>query len=141
LRSILKINKIMTSKVGTISSTATITSCAARMRELNIGSLVVMNGLNVEGIVTTWDITSKCLGSGKNPIESVVHEVMTSPVHTAKSDTDVMEAARVMADRKISRLPVIETNSDELVGIITFADISQAVDQFTKDVLGGWKND
>ena len=127
--------------MGTISSTATITSCAARMRELNIGSLVVMNGLNVEGIVTTWDITSKCLGSGKNPIESVVHEVMTSPVHTAKSDTDVMEAARVMADRKISRLPVIETNSDELVGIVTFADISQAVDQFTKDVLGGWKND
>ena len=137
----MKINKIMTSKVGTISSNATITSCAARMRELNIGSLVVMNGMNVEGIVTTWDITSKCLGSGKNPIESVVHEVMTSPVHTAKSDTDVMEAARVMADRKISRLPVIETNSDELVGIITFADISQAVDQFTKDVLGGWKND
>ncbi len=127
--------------MGTISSNATITSCAARMRELNIGSLVVMNGLNVEGIVTTWDITSKCLGSGKNPIESVVHEVMTSPVHTAKSDTDVMEAARVMADRKISRLPVIETNSDELVGIVTFADISQAVDQFTKDVLGGWKND
>ena len=127
--------------MGTISSNATITSCAARMRELNIGSLVVMNGMNVEGIVTTWDITSKCLGSGKNPIESVVHEVMTSPVHTAKSDTDVMEAARVMADRKISRLPVIETNSDELVGIITFADISQAVDQFTKDVLGGWKND
>ena len=137
----MKINKIMTSKAGTISSNATITSCAARMRELNIGSLVVMNGLNVEGIVTTWDITSKCLGSGKNPIESVVHEVMTSPVHTAKSDTDVMEAARVMADRKISRLPVIETNSDELVGIVTFADISQAVDQFTKDVLGGWKND
>ena len=137
----MKINKIMTSKVGTINSTATITSCAARMRELNIGSLVVMNGLNVEGIVTTWDITSKCLGSGKNPIESVVHEVMTSPVHTAKSDTDVMEAARVMADRKISRLPVIETNSDELVGIVTFADISQVVDEFTKDVLGGWKND
>ena len=127
--------------MGTISSNATITSCAARMRELNIGSLVVMNGLNVEGIITTWDITSKCLGSGKNPIESVVHEVMTSPVHTAKSDTDVMEAARVMADRKISRLPVIETNSEELVGIVTFADISQAVDQFTKDVLGGWKND
>ena len=137
----MKINKIMTSKVGTISSTATITSCAARMREINIGSLVVMNGLNVEGIVTTWDITSKCLGAGKYPNESVVHEVMTSPVHTAKSDTDVMEAARVMADRKISRLPVIETNSDELVGIVTFADISQAVDQFTKDVLGGWKND
>ena len=137
----MKINKIMTSKVGTINSNATITSCAARMRELNVGSLVVMNGLNVEGIVTTWDITSKCLGSGKNPNDSIVHEVMTSPVHTAKSDTDVMEAARVMADRRISRLPVIELESEELVGIITFADISRAVDQFTKDVLGGWKNE
>ena len=52
-----------------------------------------------------------------------------------------MEAARVMADRRISRLPVIELDSEELVGIVTFADISQAVDQFTKDVLGGWKND
>ena len=62
---------------------------------------------------------------------------MTSPVHTADFETDVMEAARVMADRKISRLPVIQLGS--LVGIVTFADISQAVDQFTKDVLGSWK--
>ncbi len=42
-----------------------------------------------------------------------------------------------MADRKISRLPIIQLGS--LVGIVTFADISQTVDQFTKDVLGSWK--
>ena len=62
---------------------------------------------------------------------------MTSPVHTADFNTDVMEAARVMAARKITRLPIIQ--NENLVGIVTFADISQAVDQFTKDVLGSWK--
>ena len=133
----MKINKIMTKKVGTITSTATATACSATMKELNIGSLVVIQKGNVEGIVTTWDITSKCIGSGKNPNNCTVFEIMTSPVHTTDFETDVMEAARVMADRKISRLPVIQLGS--LVGIVTFADISQAVDQFTKDVLGSWK--
>ena len=133
----MKINKIMTKKVGTISPTSTVIACSATMKELNIGSLVVMQNGSVEGIVTTWDITSKCLGSGKNPKDCTVFEIMTSPVFTADFDTDVMEVASVMADRKISRLPVIQLGS--LVGIVTFADISQAVDQFNKDVLGSWK--
>jgi CBS domain-containing protein len=62
---------------------------------------------------------------------------MTSPVHTADFDTDVIEAARVMAERKISRLPVLKES--ELVGIVTFSDISRTLDQFTKNVLGSWK--
>lgn len=133
----MKISKIMTYKVGTTSSSATVTSCAAKMRELNIGSLVVMNSGKVEGIVTTWDITSKCIAIAKDPHESPIFEIMTSPVHTADFDTDVIEAARVMADRKISRLPVLKEN--ELVGIVTFSDISRTLDQFTKNVLGSWK--
>jgi len=133
----LKINKIMTKKVGTTNPTSTVTACAAAMTELNIGSLVVMQEGNVEGIVTTWDIASKCIGIGKDPQDCTVFQIMTSPVFTADFDTDVMEAARVMAERRISRLPVIQ--SGNLVGIITFADISQTVYQFTQNVLGSWK--
>ena len=133
----MKIHKIMTTKVGTISHRASITNAAAKMRELNIGSLVVVNEEDVEGIITTWDIVSKCLGTGRDSSECLVFEIMTSPVHTAEFNTDVMEAARVMAARKITRLPIIQ--NENLVGIVTFADISQAVDQFTKDVLGSWK--
>jgi|ETNmetMinimDraft_8_1059916.scaffolds.fasta_scaffold281544_1 signal-transduction protein with cAMP-binding, CBS, and nucleotidyltransferase domain len=135
----LNISKLMTHKVATISTKENIINAAARMRELNVGSLVVVTGEEVEGIITTWDITSKCIAIGSNPANSVVYDYMTSPVHTGNPQMNVVDAARIMADRKITRLPIMEKNI--LIGIITFADIANALNQFTKDVVGSWKTE
>ena len=128
----------MTRDVATISTKENIINAAARMRELNVGSLVVVTKNEVEGIITTWDITSKCIAIGSNPSESLVFDYMTSPIHTGTTKMDVVEAARIMAERKITRLPILDEN--KLIGIITFADIANALNQFTKDVVGSWKN-
>ena len=107
------------------------------MRELNVGSLVVLRGDDVEGIITTWDLTAGCLGAGHNAHECVVFSHMSTPVHTASPETDVVEAAHVMAERHITRLPLIDNG--RLVGIASFANISQAMDQLVQDLLAGWQ--
>ena len=78
----LNISKLMTREVATISTKENIINAAARMRELNVGSLVVVTNHEVEGIITTWDITSKCIAVGSNPADSLVFYYMTSPIHT-----------------------------------------------------------
>ena len=62
---------------------------------------------------------------------------MSSPVHTARSDTDVLEAASVMAQRKISRLPVTD-DAGRPIGIATFSNISRVMQQLANDLLAGW---
>ena len=68
----MKIRDVMTDKVVTIGSEQTIIAAAARMRELDVGSLVVQREGSVEGIITTWDLTARCLGAGHDPHECVV---------------------------------------------------------------------
>ena len=135
----LNISKLMPREVATISTKENIINAAARMRELNVGSLVVVTNHEVEGIITTWDITSKCIAVGSNPADSLVFNYMTSPIHTGTTKMNVVDAARIMAERKITRLPIMDGN--KLIGIITFADIANALNQFTKDVVGSWNTE
>jgi len=72
----------------------------------------------VLGIITEADIVSK---SGER-----VMDVMTFPVITISPDTDIREAARVLSEKKIKRLPVIDSHN-KLIGIISRADIMKAV--------------
>jgi len=51
---------------------------------------------------------------------------------------DAVDAARVMAERGVSRLPVVDQTGD-MVGIVTYANLSQVMEQLTRDLLGGWQ--
>ena len=110
---------------------------ARRMRERDVGSLVVVRKGLVEGIITSWDVAVGCVGAGEDPALCPILLHMSSPVHTARPDTDVMEAARVMAQRKISRLPVVDDAGHPL-GIATFSNISRVMQQLANDLLTGW---
>lgn len=134
----MKLRDLMTSTVYTIGSEQSIVTAASQMRELNVGSLVVMRGDSVEGILTTWDMVSGCLGAGHDPHECLVFSHMSSPVHTGRVDMDAVEAARVMAERGVSRLPVVD-ESGTMVGIVTYANLSRVMEQLTRDLLGGWE--
>ena len=128
----------MTSTVYTIGSEQSIVNAAAHMRELVVGSLVVIREGSVEGILTTWDMISGCLGAGHDPHDCPVFRHMSSPVHTGRVDMDAVDAARVMAERGVSRLPGVDQTGD-MVGIVTYANLSQVMEQLTRDLLGGWQ--
>jgi CBS domain-containing protein len=134
----MKLRDLMTSTVYTIGSEQSIVNAAAQMRELSVGSLVVMRNDAVEGIVTTWDMIAGCLGAGHDPHDCPVFRHMSSPVHTGRVDMEAVDAARVMAERGVSRLPVVD-DSGSMVGIVTYANLSQVMEQLTRDLLGGWQ--
>ena len=134
----MKLRDLMTSTVYTIGSEQSIVNAAAHMRELGVGSLVVIREGSVEGILTTWDMISGCLGAGHDPHDCPVFRHMSSPVHTGRVGMDAVDAARVMAERGVSRLPVVDQTGD-MVGIVTYANLSQVMEQLTRDLLGGWQ--
>lgn len=133
----MRLQEIMTSPVVTITSELSVADAARRMREHDVGSLVVVRKGLVEGIITSWDVAVGCVGAGDDPAMSPILLYMSSPVHTARPDTDVMEAASVMAQRKISRLPIVDEIGHPL-GIATFSNISRVMQQLANDLLTGW---
>ena len=87
----MKLRDLMTSTVYTIGSEQSIVNAAAQMRELSVGSLVVMRDDAVEGILTTWDMIAGCLGAGHDPHDCPVFRHMSSPVHTGRVDMEAVD--------------------------------------------------
>lgn len=133
----MRLEEIMTSPVLTITSQMSVANAAREMRKGDVGSLVVVRKGLVEGIITSWDVAVDCVGAEDDPATCPILLHMSSPVHTARPDTDVVEAARVMAERRISRLPVVDDEGRPL-GIATFGNISRVMQQFAHDLLTGW---
>ena len=133
----MRLEEIMTAPVLTITSELSVADAAKRMRTNDVGSLVVVRKGMVEGIITSWDVAVGCVGAGEDPAMCPILLYMSSPVHTARPDTDVVEAARVMSQRRISRLPVVNAEG-EPVGIATFSNISRVMQQLASDIFSGW---
>lgn len=107
----------------TASPEAPVAELAATMDEENVGSVVITNDETPVGIVTDRDLTVRVLGEGVDPTEQTAEDVMTSDLCTAEPDTGFYEAATLMADHGIRRLPVCE--GDTLVGIIAADDMTE----------------
>ncbi len=97
-------------------------TAANLMSESKVGSLIVLdeNG-DISGILTEMDIVDKLVSEGKDPDEVLVKDIMSTPVHTIESDKPMKEAAEIMAEMEIRRLPVVDKG--KMVGIITENDI------------------
>ncbi|MBF8304760.1 MAG: protein YhcV [Dehalococcoidia bacterium] len=131
----MKLGNIMVKRVITISSKDNIMNAARKMREGNIGCLVVSEGRKVEGIITDRDLVVSCLGAGHISQLCQVLQHMSSPVITAEPTMDIWEANRLMTHKGIKRLPVVKEG--DLIGIVSFSDIAQALDKPMHDLLFG----
>lgn len=123
---------IMQKKVVTISPDATIRDCAKKMKDFKVGYIVVTNSESVKGCVTDRDLVL-WLASGKNPDETRVDSIMQSHVITATPDTDVFEASKLMARKKIRRLPIIENS--KLQGLISVSDLASVIEEEVDNFL------
>jgi len=111
----VKVKQIMTTDVSTITKAASI------MNQLNVGSVPVIDGNRVVGIVTDRDITLRGVAKSGNPNQKI-SEVMTTDVKYATPDMDVHAVADLMAENQVRRLPVID--NDKLVGIVAIGDLA-----------------
>ncbi len=116
----MQISEVMTRSPQSAKSSDTIRSVAAQMETGDFGSVPVLDGQRLAGVVTDRDIAIRGVARGLSPEESV-SKVMTSDPVCVGSDCDVQEAAQLMQDRQIRRLYV--TDRDALVGVVALADV------------------
>jgi len=117
---LLFVNDIMTSKVKTAEGTATILEAAVLMEKSKIGSLVITSRGVPVGIVTEGDI-SRAVAKKLDVEKTTLKSIMGQPLITAKREMRIEEAAKLMADSKIKKLPVVDYG--KLVGVVTQTDI------------------
>lgn len=108
--------------VVTIGPDATIGEAAARLRESNVGALVVSApGRTIAGIISERDIVRGLAADGAKVLDRPVADLMTADVATCESRATVTDMAKLMTSRRIRHVPVLEDGS--LVGIVSIGDI------------------
>ena len=118
------VSEIMNTDVKTIGKDATIQEAAALMSEHSIGSLIVVVDSRVIGIITERDILKKVVAEGKDSSDTKVKDAMTEEVIMIRPETEIEDAAEIMMEKKIKKLPVVSQNS--LIGIVTATDLCAA---------------
>lgn len=118
----MKVKDVMTKSLATLAPEDTVERAAQLMREHNIGSLPVCDGDKVIGIITDRDITLRSTAEGENSQRQTVRDIMSSNPVIVSPEIEAREAARIMSERQIRRLPVVEDNS--LVGMLSLGDLS-----------------
>ncbi len=117
--------EIMNREVVSIQGSATVTEAAKAMASCKISCIVIVEGGDVVGIFTEKDILKKVVALQKDPAQTKVEEVMSSPVMSITPDYSVFSAAKAMQKMHIRRLVVLEDK--KLCGIITQTNIFMAI--------------
>lgn len=126
----MRVKEIM-KKVITIDRRATVKEAASLMSKKGIGSLVITTGNLIIGIVTERDILKHI--SHSNNLHTSVEDIMSPDVITIDSAASIDEAANLMFQHKIKKLPVVENG--KLLGIITATDIIANADSIDEPFL------
>jgi len=125
---------IMTRSIATVQRDETLQAAARRMREMDVGSLPVLDGRAVAGMVTDRDIAVRGVAAGMIPQESLVADVMTEGVRFCRADDSIQQVLNEMGDLQVRRLPVLDANN-EIVGIVALADIATRQSVHTDETL------
>ena len=112
-------------EVVSIAEDASVLDAIRLMAERSIGSLLVLDSSRLRGIVTERDYARKVIVKGRSSKTTKVAEIMTADVITASTDQTVNDCMKVMTNRRIRHLPVVE--NDEVVGVISIGDLVQAI--------------
>jgi CBS domain-containing protein len=124
----------MSSPVIFIDADSTVAHALTLMRRRNIHSLMVALSERDFGIVTTTDIRDKIVGAERDPKTTLVRDIMTSPVITARPEMSLKECSLKMKSANIHHLPVADQRG-MIVGLISDRDIFAAIEEMGWEAL------
>jgi CBS domain-containing protein len=128
------IRDAMTSSPKTVTPSTTAHDAAALLKSENVGSLPVVEGDRLVGMITDRDLAVRLVGEGKDA-DTPVGQLASKDVVTIDPQQELSEAARLMAEHQLRRLPVCEEDG-RLVGILAQADVARVGhDELTGEVV------
>ncbi len=110
-------------EVVSASPGASVLELARLMNERRIGSVLILEGTTLVGIVTERDLLTKVVAQGRDPAALRVREIMTTDVVVVEAGTPVGQAMRTMNERRCRHLPVMRGR--EVAGIISIGDCNR----------------
>ena len=119
-----KVHEVMTDSPRCVTPETPVAEAARLMKSENVGSLPILEGEMVTGIVTDRDIVINAVAEGKNPSGMPVREVASREVIKINAGDDLSSALQLMANEQVRRLPVVDDDG-KLVGILAQADIAR----------------
>ena len=117
------LREVMTTPAQCLGSDTSLRDIAAKMKELDAGSIPICEKDRLVGMVTDRDIVIKTLGSGQDPDAVRAGDIMSSPIVYCYEDQALEDVARIMEVKQIRRLVVLNREK-RLVGIVSLGDIS-----------------
>ena len=119
----MQLKDVMTTKVQLSDPSAKLKEAAIFMRDGDFGLLPVGANDRLVGTITDRDIAVRAVAEGKDPNTTTVGDVMSEGIHYCFEDQEVEEAARLMSEAQVRRLPVLNRDK-RLVGIVALADLA-----------------
>lgn len=123
----MRIKDIMTNQIAYVNPDTTVVETAQLMQKHDVGIIPVCQGTDVIGVVTDRDIVVRNIAHGKDPQATPVRDVMTTNVVAVNPDMNLHQAAEIMSNSQIRRLPVVDNN--RLVGMVSLGDFATEAKQ------------
>jgi CBS domain-containing protein len=132
------------SAVWSIAPDAMVFDAIQLMADKNVGALPVVENGQLKGMISERDYTRKVILKGKSSKETPVRDIMTEELITVKAGDTVSECMRIMTDKRIRHLPVMD--GSEMIGIVSIGDLvrriisaqTAAIDNLEKYITGDY---
>jgi CBS domain-containing protein len=121
-----KVSELMTREPATMPPSASVVEAAQRMRDMNIGAVVVTDGQNLRGIVTDRDIVVRAVAQGDSIGQRSLDSVCSGSVMTVSPDDDADRAVNMMREKSVRRVPVV--SGGQVVGVLSLGDLAMERD-------------
>jgi len=123
----MRVKDVMTRDVRMIPPHGSLQEAAELMKSWDVGSLLVGEGDRLSGIITDRDIAVRAVAEGQDCWEGKVRDAMSINVVSCRLDDEIDVARRLMQERQIRRLPVLDQN-EQVVGIVSLGDLAVHTD-------------
>jgi len=132
-----KVREVMTDSPRCVTPDTPIPEAAQLMESENVGSLPILDGGKVAGVITDRDIVIRAVARGKDVSGMPVRAIASRDLVTIGPEDDLSEALKLMASHQVRRVPVVD-GDNRLVGVLAQADIArEAKDKDSGQMLHG----
>jgi CBS domain-containing protein len=121
---IILVRDIMAKNVKTVRTDDSAHDAVVKMNKFDVGSVIVTNNNRAVGIITSKNILSRIVESRLDASTVRAKDIMSSPLITIEPDAPIEDAAKLMAQKRIKKIVVID--NDKIIGVVSTSDIVKA---------------